>query len=306
MNGARVAVGVLTLLALAGTGASPALGQAADIGVAVNDPRAYGYVVGDRVTRGVRLTLPDGYRLERASLPSAGRLDYWLDLVDISISERDGRGDVALTYQLFYAPLQAVRRVLPAFTVRAVDDDGNAVDARVPGFALTVSPIIELQPEAKFGDADNDLMLPDERPSTRDIATPRRRALIAAAVAGLGLLVWAWIADRLPGRRRGAFARAARHLKGLRRGGTPDTASALRIVHRAFDAAAGRAVFTEDVDAFVDARPAFADLRDDIVAFFEFSRRFFFADAAAGRGCAGDLDALVYLAERCRRREARG
>ena len=293
------------MLALA-IGVTPA--RAADIDVAVKNPRAYGHVVGDRLTRGVRFTLPDGYRLERTSLPGQGKLNYWLDLVALAFDapdERGGRVEATFVYQLFYAPLQAGRRELPSFTVRAVGPDDDVIEARVPGFAFTMSPLIELQSEAEFGSQDNGIMLPDERPGLRDVAAPRRTALISVVIAWVAVLAWAWISDRLPGYKRGPFALAAARLKRLRRGTEPATPSALRVLHRAFDATAGRAVFAEDLDGFVAAHPAFADLRDEIDTFFAFSRRFFFVGVESNGDRRHTLTELQRLAEQCRRREAR-
>lgn len=310
MSGRRAVFGLRWLGAVivaCSLAVASAQAQTPEIGVAVKNPRAYGHVVGDRITHGVRLTLPDGYRLERASLPEEGKSNYWLDLAELSVdasAERGGRVEITLVYQLFYAPLQASRRELPSFTVRAVGPDENVVEARVPGFAFTMSPIIELQSEAEFGSEDNDIMLPDERPGLRDVATPRRAALIGAVVMLAALLAWAWIADRLPGRKRGPFALAAIRIKRLRRGAEPATASALRSLHRAFDTTAGRAVFAEDVDAFVTAHPVFGDLRDEIETFFGFSRRFFFAGTDSNGDRTLALAELQRLADQCRRREA--
>jgi len=276
------------------------------IDVSAREPRAYGHVVGDRIQRALRLQLPAGYRFERASLPKEGEQAYWLDLVAVDMdadSDRGGTVTVVLDYQLFYAPLQASRRELPALNLSAADAAGARITARVPAFVFTMSPILELNPDAGFGDSDNDLLLGDERPRLRAVSLPRRAALIALAVGLLAIVCWAWAARRLPGRARGPFAVALVRLRRLRRT-RPTTDSVLRTVHRAFDETAGRAVFADDLDMFIAAHPTFADMADDIAGFFEFSRRYFFA-ASAPADCDRQvlIARLERLARRCRKRE---
>ncbi|MFA9462199.1 nonribosomal peptide synthetase MxaA [Thiohalorhabdus methylotrophus] len=300
---ARGRIWAIPLLVLASAWALPA--NAAGIDLSVTEPRSYGHVAGDRIERRLRLRLPPGYRLERTSLPATGKVNYWLELADMAVDggDRGGTARVTLGYQLFYAPLQVVPRRLPAFRISASNDAGERLEARVPSFDFTMSPLIALRPEAEFGDPENGIMAADEQPDRLPVAEPRRGALTAFGVFSLALLLWAWAADRLPGRRRGPFGRAVRSLRRLRESDRGATEAAMRTLHRAFDETAGHAVFAEDVDAFVTTHPAFSDLHDDIAAFFESSRHLFFAADDGPRGY--ELDEVRDLTSRCRARELR-
>lgn len=305
----RSLLGLLVVSIAMVLGTPDAIAQDDRMGIAVKEPRAYGHVVGDRIRRSVRFDLPTGYQLERASLPGEGDLEYWLDLASVDVdrqTQRGGRVVVTLDYQLFYAPLQASQRELPGFTVQASNTANERIEARIPGFVFTMSPIIELQPEAKFGDEENNLVLPDERPALRNTVAPRNASLAALGAILLALLSWAWAADRIPGRERGPFARALARIRSLRKADDNNAVpEALRAIHRAFDTTAGRSVFAEDVARFVATYPAFADRRDEIEIFFDFSRRFFFGSEAIDCSRGHTLDELTHLARECRRREIR-
>jgi mxaA protein len=67
------------------------------------------------------------------------------------------------------------------------------------------------------------------------------------------------------------------------------------VLHRAFDATAGRRVFADDLDAFISRHQHFLPLRNRIAAFFEMSRAVFFGvgvqapDVASWMGLCRDL-----------------
>lgn len=94
---------------------------------------------------------------------------------------------------------------------------------------------------------------------------------------------------------RGPFARALREVAKLARSrGDGARRDAIRRVHRAFDEAAGHALFATELAEFLRRHPRYAPARDDIERFFELSRREFFAGGAA------DPDLLPWLARLCR------
>ena len=74
------------------------------------------------------------------------------------------------------------------------------------------------------------------------------------------------------------------------------------ILHRAFDATAGRRLFADDIDDFVSRHQQFRPLRDRIGAFFEASRGVFFGGAAE----APDMTAWVALCDDLARAERLG
>ena len=301
----RSIVGVLSLICALLMWGDVAAQTRPEIGLSIDEPRAYGHVVGDRVQRALHLQLPPGFRLERASLPRSGEQSYWLDLaaVDIRTAQASGGAvSVRLDYQLFYAPLQATRRELPGLDLAAVNTGGKRITRSVPAFVFTMSPILELNPDARFGDAENDLLLADAVPMPPAVAGPRWATFAGLTIALSALLIWAWAAGYLSARARGPFAKAWLSLRRQRR--APAAAQALRTVHRAFDETAGQAVFADDLDAFIAAHPVFADLVDDIATFFDFSRRYFFAATQPADCDNGELLAgLERLVRRCRKRE---
>ena len=304
----RSIVGLLGLVAALSIVNAVSAQMSPAIDLSIEEPRAYGHVVGDRIQWVLRLQLPDGFQLERASLPRVGAQSYWLDLAAVDVhAARDSGGAVVvrLDYQLFYAPLQATRRELPAVNLAAANAAGERITRRVPAFVFTMSPILELDPDARFGDPDNDLLLADAVPMRPAVTGPRRATFVALAITLLALLVWAWAAGYLSASARGPFARARVSLRRQRRAHEPpEVAQALRTVHRAFDETAGQAVFADDLDAFIAAHPVFVDLVDDIRAFFDFSRRYFFAGTALAVGDNHALiDRLERLVQGCRKRE---
>jgi mxaA protein len=89
----------------------PTLAGAASQAVSVRtvEPRGFGYFVGDIFRREVELVVPEAYRLDKASAPAPGRLNYWLDLRAVDLSETNASGArryrLSLDYQTFYVPL---------------------------------------------------------------------------------------------------------------------------------------------------------------------------------------------------------
>ncbi|CAN5315273.1 hypothetical protein BH24PSE2_BH24PSE2_00160 [soil metagenome] len=275
--------------------------------VEVVEPRTFGYVIGDAPSREVHLRLSAGYRLDEASLPEAGRLNRWLELAPPEIREHSiGKGRryrLIFTYRIVNAPRQLETITLPQLDLRFTDDT-QPVTALVPALRITVAPIT---PGAGPAWSGLPSLQPDRAPAPIPVEARLRR--FGWVVAGLlGLLGTAaarrWImpllvSGKLP------FAAAARALQRSQRGNvTPaDYAAGLRIVHRAVNETAGRAVFAPDLDEFFAAHPRYAHLRAEFVEVFTASQKVFFA----GAGIPPDLSwsALLALCRRCSRIERR-
>jgi len=273
--------------------------------MAVVEPRAFGYFLGDVLHRDVMLTLRHGARVEPASLPRPGPLNYWLDLRSVDVTETDSTGatqvKVALAYQAFYAALDPRRMEIPGFTLK-VTDGKRTEDAQVPAGGFVISPLRELF-AAKEGEAAPPLTLrPDAAP--RLIATgPERTVMLIAAVAALASLVLlaahhAWGPfRRRPGR---PFTEAARFLKvnARRLAGEGGYRAALIKLHRAFDRAAGRRVLPDDLEEFFKQHPEFAPLAPDVQRLFACSRDAFFANDVARARASMPLGAIADLGSR--------
>lgn len=92
---------------------------AANAQVSVVEPRAFGHFLGDTIVRDVIITVPPGTQLRESALPQPGPRDYWLELVESTLTTTERRSStehrVRLTYQVFYAALEPKRLKIPGF-----------------------------------------------------------------------------------------------------------------------------------------------------------------------------------------------
>nr|USU31882.1 nonribosomal peptide synthetase MxaA [Methylobacterium sp. OTU13CASTA1] len=275
--------------------------------VEVRAPRAFGYVLGDLVRAQADIVVDAGFTLQRASLPQAGSLAYWLDLRDLRV-EDSVAGDarrvrIFLTYQSFYAALDARALEIPGFAVTfesASAHGATTTTAQVPAWQFTISPLREVVPPARENPAD--YMRPDGRVAAVDVQPLWWRA---GGVAALALLAFGALArDRAWGpfraRRGRPFGAALASLRRLARRPDADAAygDALRALHRGLDATDGRRVLADDLPGFLARHPAYrpdaAGLRDLLAA----SRLAFFGPGPAAARAALPWPQLEALARR--------
>lgn len=305
----------LALLALLLAAALAGPAQAQIRSVELYAPRPFGYIIGDVLALKAEIALDAPYVLDPASLPQPRALDYWLDLKDVRLEDRGIDGGVhryalELVYQTFYAPLEPRRLVIPAMTLFAVDDERRA-GVEIPSWSFVTSPL-----RALASAADPQAMVPRPDVLPRPIPTGRTMAALATtlALSLIAFIALAWQAGWGPfGRRRSRpFARAARTIghtldsRYTTRHTSDGYRDALRILHRAFDATAGKGVFAEDLPAFFAAHPAFRAAESEVRRLFSASRRAFFG--ADPTGAAGDLPPadLIAIARRLRGVERAG
>ena len=102
--------GALLTLALAG--------QA--LGANSSEPRAFGYTVGDVVTRRIALRVPTGLRLDEDSLPRAGGRGRAQELQRVAVhrSLTGAPEELQLDYQVFLAPRELRVLEMPAVELR--------------------------------------------------------------------------------------------------------------------------------------------------------------------------------------------
>jgi mxaA protein len=282
--------------------------------VETNEPRAYGYQVGDVVQRQVTVHAPMGWRPAEDSLPRPGGRGQAIELRRVVASVRavpgGERHEFALEYQVFLAPDKV--RVLDIAPLRLrFEHATRSEDVRVEGWPVTVAPLTPLETSARRGLGD---LQPDRAPPLVDTANIRIR-LLACAVLGLLLLsALATVTFGPPWRaaRNRPFARAWRELRQLPN--APDALqwrAACRTLHEAFNRCAGEVLFEPGLDRFVNAHPGFGALRGEIARFMQMSRDEFFGDTAGvdhrragaddnGAGAERDTAWLVNLCRRCR------
>ena len=268
------ALAVLLLVLQTGTAAA----QVRSVEVRV--PRGFGYVLGDLLHARVDIALEPGTTVQQASLPRPGPVTYWLDLRDVAVERITGGLRLRLTYQSFYAALDARRLEVPGFTVALADETpGGTTTARaeIPAWTFGVSPLREVQPEKRDDPAD--YLQPDGRARRLDPEPAAMAALGCAALALPALALLAWDRAWLGRRRSRPFARAVRRLRKLPGAGEDSYREALRLIHRGLDETDGRRLLADDLPGFLDRHPIFRGEGEALARFFEASRRAFFGRA---------------------------
>jgi len=285
--------GALATAQAAPAGAPPQLLETAE-------PRAFGYQVGDVVQRRVAIEVPDGWRLDEASLPRPGGRGRALELRRVAqvVTRESGgrRHELALEYQVFLAPA-AVRTIeMPALRLR-FDGASRSEDLLIEAWPVTVAPLVPVDVSSRRGLGE---LQGDRAPPLIDTAALRARLIACAAIAMLLLAGLALVYLGPPWRaaRKRPFGLAWRQLRRLPRNPAQDQwLAACRQLHQALNRTAGEAVFEHGLGRFVAAHPAFAGRREDLARFLAMTRREFFGDAAS---YSPDAAWLVELCRRCR------
>jgi len=283
---------------------SPAWARPASL--AIKEPRAFGYFIGDTLTREIILNVGEGQALDTASVPLHGPVNYWLELSGVNL-KTDHRSDgtttyhLTLKYQTFYAPLDPRRLVIPALTLKVTGGEGTG-EVRVPEFGFLTAPIRLLFAQSSQSSGSAVELQPDA--PVHRVTTGRERTgmLVSGLIALASLIGLAWHQAWWPFRRRPSrpFTDAARYLKAnaSRLEGASGYRTALLKLHRAFDISAGKRVLSDDVAAFLATRPEFAPYADQVQHLFSSSRRAFFANDVQRAQAEMPLKALADLSAR--------
>jgi mxaA protein len=234
----------------------------------VQQPRPFGYVVGDVLTQRVLLRL-EARGFEPASLPGAARLGVWLERRAPRIeATADGRSWLAIDYQVINAPQALTTISLPAWELKP---KSGAAALRVGAWPISVSP---LTPRQVFAKGELEELRPD-RPAPIIATEPIRRqiaiwsgAFTATLVAWFGWVLW----RNRRARSTRPFARALREIRQVDDTG-PEAWLAL---HRAFDRTAGRVMQSATLAVLFERAPHLAPLRSQIEQFFDQSAELFF------------------------------
>ena len=245
---------------------------AASSRVIVEQPRAFGYVIGDIATQRILLQL-NGHSFVPEALPAPGRASIWFDRRAVR-TETDARGFrwLVIDYQLMNASKSVALAPLPALKLSS-KDAGETL--QVDAWQLSVSPLTPEKPLARVG-------LGSLRPDRGSVPVPlllTQRALVFS-VTGLVATLLAWLAWwRWRNWRASAaqpFAIASRELRSL-----DDAApEAWHAMHRAFDGTAGRAIRLETLPQLFERAPQLLAFRPLIEQFYVQSAQRFFAGQA--------------------------
>jgi len=284
------------LLALA-LGSSAAAAPAV-LSASSDEPRAFGYSVGDVVSRRIALQVPSGLKLDEDSLPRAGARGRALELQRVVLHTSLGGAPDALQldYQIFLAPRELRVLEMPPIELR-FDGSPRPQTLRIDAWPVTVGPLAPVEPSTREGLGE---MRPDREPPRIDTMSARLRLLVegGATLLLLGYLANVYLVLPWAAQRRRPFGRAWKVLSALP--AQPDAAqrrAAFERVHAALNETAGEVLFEPSVGRFIAQRPRFAPMREDLVRFFAASRAEFFA---GGGGGAVDARWLLAFCRRCR------
>jgi mxaA protein len=247
---------------------------AAATAVTIEQPRSFGHVLGDVLTQRVLLE-HQGRPIEPGALPTAARIDLWLERRPSRIeTDAQGKRWLAVEYQVINAPRALAAISLPALTIATASGPALAL----PAWPVSIGP---LAPAEAFGQGDLQPLRPD-RPVAALATYPIEQHLKFSLLALLAVLLawlawWAWRnmreAQQLP------FAHAWRE---LRRIDDPASPEAWRVLHRALNRSAGRVVHGASLPQLLADAPYLRPLQPRLEDFYrESTRRFFFAESTA-------------------------
>lgn len=278
--------------------------------IIVNDPRVtirtieperdVGYTVGDILSRTAIIEAPKQFELFETSIPIVGNekkrrgQGNGIELKSVKLDKQQGMTTNTYTLQLSYQVFTNNVVARPASLPPEIVKFGNKQESfefRIPSWSFRISPL------SVYGSVVVEKDMSGFRgPLLLDIKQQYQILWVLIGVlslAALGLLYVLGTSTWLP-RMGGPFARAFRDLKKL-----PDSAEglsqAVARVHQAFNTTAGNSVF--DMANFIDQKPGFATVSNDITRFFSLSRTVFFEPTAAH-----DIaDPMAWLKQFCRR-----
>ncbi|MDI1308565.1 MAG: hypothetical protein PSV17_03920 [Methylotenera sp.] len=253
-----------------------------------NPTRDAGYVVGDILERTITITVKKPYELVKESIPIVGYEHRWkgqisgIELSKVSAEEMQHSDSVThvihLTYQVFTTGKLAKPAALRAEILKMRNTENKEVlQYRVPSFSFRVSPL------SVFGSVKlKEELSPFTPPFLIDSSKQRLTLKVLFGILSLSLLGLLYILGMhawLP--RMGApFAKAYRDIRKM-----PETAAGLQQatarIHESLNKTAGTSLFGNNIDSFIQDKPAFSPVKKDIEKFFALSRKVFFEAESA-------------------------
>jgi mxaA protein len=277
----------LLLVALA---TSNAIAAQPPVPATVEQPRPFGYVIGDLLTQRVLLTTPNS-DFNPTALPPVQRVNIWFERRAPRIElGSDQRRWLVVDYQVINAPPTLTTVTLPAWDLKS---EAGGAQLRVPAASISIAPLV-----SNSSSASADELRPDREVSVLNTAPVRTRLLLWSIALGITLAAWlAWLQwrnwrDSLDH----PFARAQRELRRI-----DETApEAWQALHRAFDQTAGRVLQIETLPTLFERAPHLQPRRTEIERFFtQSSERFF------GAGLPSDALSVRALCHELRQIERR-
>lgn len=248
-----------------------------------NPTRDAGYVVGDILERTITVTVKKPFELVKESIPIVGYEHRWkgqisgIELSKVSAEEKQHSDSVThvihLTYQVFTTGKLAKPAALRAEILKMRNTANKEVfQYRVPSYNFRVSPL------SVFGAVKlKEELSPFTPPFLIDSSKQKLTLKLLAGVLSLSLLGLLYILGMhawLP--RMGAtFAKAYRDIRKM-----PESLAGLQQatarIHESFNKTAGTSLFGNNIDSFIQDKPAFSPMKLEIEKFFALSRKVFF------------------------------
>ncbi len=241
----------------------------------VQNPRPFGYVIGDEIRQRIIIETRKGLALQYSSLPNKGEINRWLNLNKLNVAKtktRKGvRYQIDLTYQLFYAPLEVKMLELKNFTLQ-FKQFGNTIEKIVPSWSFTAAPLREL---AIRKDNGKEYMRPDALVPSIDNTTAFNRLIVSLLITFILVAYLAWLYGLLTFLPKyQIFKRPARQLAKFSK---DDLASMLNIMHKALNQLNGKPLFQHRLTNFYQRFPDYQQLNDELVWFLNYSNQYFFS-----------------------------
>jgi mxaA protein len=246
----------------------------------VEQPRAFGHVLGDVITQRVLLEA-NGRVFTPDELPAGGPAGNWVERRAVRVERDDGGHPwLVVDYQIMNSPQALTAIAIPAWKLASKTRDG---ELRVPEWSITVAPLTPRQPLARAGLGD---LRPDRRAALIDVAPMQR--WLATWIGALLVCVAAWVAwwawRNWQASSAQPFARALREIRGV----DESSPEAWYALHRAFDGTAGRVVQPEALSVLFERAPHFEPQRSAIEQFFASSAERFFGVASESASADSD------------------
>ncbi|NML30432.1 calcium incorporation protein MxaA [Paraburkholderia sp. G-4-1-8] len=289
-------------VAEAADAASAAGGTSSDaatsVPATVQEPRAFGYVLGDVLTQRVLLQA-NGRSVGAVEPPSIGRTGLWLERRPASLeTDTDGRTWMVIGYQVVNAPQTLTQIALPAITLISA----SGTQLQIAEWPASIGP---LTPPSAFAAGDLTSLRPDRAAPLLPTAGLRRQIAWAFGLLLATLLGWAgWWGWR--NRRESArlpFARAWRQMQRVPDPQAAASSDAWFCLHRALNETAGQVVHAGSLPALLARAPHLQPLRAQLEHFYQVSAARFFEPAS--QVGAFPLQALCRALYRAERRHQR-
>ncbi len=262
----------------------------------IQQPRTFGYQIGDKFDRIIKLKLNLPYVLDDSVLPKHGRITEWLTLekpiVDLTIEDGVPQYHIKLHYQIINIKPELVDIAVPShMLIYKNSDTDEKLNALIPATRIRVSALT---------DSNERSLQADRMPITVEQTSGRLflyLALIFASIIGFlylkfGLPVF---------NKNHPFAKAHQVLKSRRHKIWDEVAlsEALQTIHQAFNETAEKTVFIEKLDEFFSEHQEFTVMENEIALYFSESRTYFFEGKTDQESFKYSRDALIDFTQKC-------